>query len=118
MAHDSYLSTHVLNTTRGGAAAGVAVELWRLEPQPGLIVATVTTLDGRNAVPLLAEADFVAGVYELRFHMGAYFRGIGLAADPAYLDVVPVRVTLAAGQGHYHVPLLCSPFSYTTYRGS
>src|SRR4051794_18045684 len=118
MAHDTYLSTHVLNTTRGGAAEGVVIELWRLEPQPVLVLQTVTTRDGRNAEPLLPEPGFIPGTYELRFHVGSYFKRLGLATDPAYLDVVPVRVTLAAGQGHYHVPLLCSPFSYTTYRGS
>jgi 5-hydroxyisourate hydrolase len=116
--HDTYFTTHVLNTTKGGAAEGVVVELWRLDPSPGLIVKTVTTKDGRNADPLLHEDGFIPGTYELRFHVGPYFAALGLAADPPYLDVVPVRVTLKAGQGHYHVPLLCSPFSYTTYRGS
>ena len=82
------------------------------------IITTVTTKDGRNADPLLPEAGFIPGRYELRFHVGAYFADAGLASDPPYLDVVPVRIHLAAGQGHYHVPLLCAPFSYTTYRGS
>jgi 5-hydroxyisourate hydrolase len=118
MAQDSYLSTHILNTAKGGPAAGVTVELWRLEPDPAHIITTVTDKDGRASQPLLPEAGFVPGRYELRFHMGAYFQGSGLAADPAYLDVVPVRVWLAPGQGHYHVPLLCAPWSYTTYRGS
>ena len=118
MAHDSYLSTHILDTARGRPGAGVTVELWRLDPEPVQIATTVTDRDGRGATPLLPEAGFVPGRYELRFHIGAYFQAAGLAADPPYLDVVPVRVTLAAGQGHYHVPLLCAPWSYTTYRGS
>ena len=115
---DSYLSTHMLDTARGRPAAGVAVELWRLEPEPVLLRATVTDADGRARDPLLPEAEFRPGRYELRFHVGAYFADAGLAADPPYLDLVPVRITLAAGQGHYHVPLLCSPWNYTTYRGS
>ena len=118
MAHDSYLSTHILDTARGRPGAGVTVELWRLDPDPAHLVTTVTTKDGRNADPLLPEAGFVPGRYELRFHVGAYFTAAGLASDPPYLDVVPVRIHLAAGQGHYHVPLLCAPYSYTTYRGS
>lgn len=118
MPHDSYLTTHLLDTASGRPAAGVTVELWRLEPEPERLVTTVTDADGRARDPLLPAAGFVPGRYELRFHVGAYFRAAGLAAEPSYLEVVPVRVNLAAGQGHYHVPLLCSPYGYTTYRGS
>lgn len=118
MAHDSYLSTHVLDTARGRPGAGIRVELHRLSPGLVAIADVVTDADGRSPVPLLPEAGFVPGVYELRFHIGAYFAAAGLASDPPYLDVVPVRVTLLAGQGHYHVPLNCSPYGYTTYRGS
>lgn len=118
MTDASILSTHVLNTALGIPAVGVAVELHRLEPDPALVCSTRTTADGRSAMPLLPDADFRPGRYELRFHIGEYFRSLGLGADPPYLGVVPVRVHLAAGQGHYHVPLLCSPWSYTTYRGS
>ncbi len=114
----SYLTTHVLDTARGRPAEGLAVELHRLDPQPALLCRTVTDRDGKARDPLLPEDRFVPGRYELRFHLGAHFAALGLAADPAYLDVVPVRVFLAAGQGPYHVPLLCSPWSYTTYRGS
>ena len=116
----SYLTTHVLDTARGVPAEGVAVELHRLEADgtATLLRRTVTDRDGRARDPLLPEAGFVPGPYELRFHLGAYFARLGLAGDPPYLDVVPVRVSLAAGQGHYHVPLLCSPWSYMTYRGS
>ena len=118
MAQDSYLSTHMLNTAQGIPAEGVAVELWRLEPEPVLLARSVTTADGRTRDPLLPEAAFIPGLHELRFAVGDYFERRGLAGDAGYLDVVPVRIRLAAGQGHYHVPLLCSPFSYTTYRGS
>ena len=118
--HASYLSTHVLDTACGVPAEGVAVELHRLESDGAatLLRRTVTDRDGRARDPLVPEEGVVPGRYELRFHVGAYFARLGLAADPPYLDVVPVRVFLAAGQGHYHVPLLCSPWSYTTYRGS
>lgn len=116
--HDSYLSTHMLNTAEGRPAEGVGIELWRLEPAPVLLVSTVTTADGRNQAILLPEAELIPGLHELRFAVGAYFHGRGLTPAEGYLEVVPVRIRLAAGQGHYHVPLLCSPFSYTTYRGS
>lgn len=116
--HDSYLSTHMLNTAEGRPAEGVGIELWRLEPEPALLCRTVTTADGRNAAALLPEAELIPGLHELRFAVGAYFQARGLTSAEGYLDIVPVRIRLAAGQGHYHVPLLCSPFSYTTYRGS
>jgi len=109
----SALTTHVLDTVRGGPAIGVRIELLRLDPEGPVVVAdTVTNADGRTDAPLLSPATFRAGVYELRFHVGAHFGGAG------FLDLVPIRVTLAAGQGHYHVPLLCSPWAYSTYRGS
>lgn len=118
MAASSILSTHVLNAAEGVPAEGVAVELWRLDPAAELVLRTATDGGGRAEGALLPTEGFVPGRYELRFGIGAYFRGRGLGADPAFLDEVPVRVFLAAGQGHYHVPLLCSPWSYTTYRGS
>ncbi len=119
MSRSSYLTTHVLNTALGIPAEGVVVEFVRLAPEGEVpVTRTLTDRDGRAADPLLPEEGFVAGRYELRFHMGDYFARLGLGADPPYLDIVPVRVFLAAGQRHYHVPLLCSPWSYTTYRGS
>ena len=118
MAETSILSTHVLNVAQGVPAEGVSVELWRLQPAEELVVRTTTTADGRASEPLLPPAAFQPGRYELRFGIGEYFRGRGIAGDPPFHDVVPVRMSLADGQGHYHVPLLCSPFSYTTYRGS
>lgn len=104
------LTTHVLDTARGRPAAGVAVTLRR----DGEVVArAVTNADGRTDAPLLEGADLMAGVYELTFAVGDYFRG-----DGGFLDEVPVRFTVAAGAGHLHVPLLVSPGGYTTYRGS
>jgi 5-hydroxyisourate hydrolase len=114
----SYISTHMLNTARGIPAAGVVIEFWRMAPAPTLLVRTETDADGKARDPLLAEEDFIPGRHELRFFVGDYFRSQGLAEDPAYLDVVVVSVGLRPGQGHYHIPLLCSPWSYTTYRGS
>jgi len=114
------LSTHVLDTVSGGPAANVAVELYRLEPDGTrtLVTERRTNADGRTDAPLLAGADFRSGTYELLFHIGDHFRATGAPiADPAFLDVVPLRFSLAA-DGHYHVPLLCSPWSYSTYRGS
>jgi hydroxyisourate hydrolase len=109
----SALTTHVLDTARGVPAPGVLVELFRItEGAPVKLAEHCTNADGRTDAPLLAGADFAAGRYELRFHIGAYF------GEAGFLDVVPIAVTLAEGQGHYHVPLLCSPWSYATYRGS
>lgn len=112
------LSTHVLNTAEGIPGAGIRVELWRLDPAPAQVAEAETNADGRTPAPLLTPATFRAGRYELRFHIGAYFRARGIAPEPAFLDVVAVQVGLADGHGHYHVPLLCSPWSYATYRGS
>lgn len=114
------LTTHALDTARGVPAAGMAVELWSLPPLGAAVpVATMAlNADGRTDAPLLTAEAFLPGTYELRFFVGDYFRRLGLAADPPFLDVVPVRVSLRAGEGHYHVPLLVSPWSYSTYRGS
>lgn len=114
------LSTHVLDTVTGGPAVDVKVELYRLVPGGGrsLVTERRTNGDGRTDAPLLAGENFKAGTYELVFHMGDHFRATGAkAAEPPFLDEVPLRFTLAE-DGHYHVPLLCSPWSYSTYRGS
>jgi 5-hydroxyisourate hydrolase len=112
------LSTHVLNTAEGIPAEGVRIVLWRMDPEPAVVSETITNADGRTAAPLLGPGDFRAGRYELRFHIGAYFAARGITPDPRFLDVVAVNVGLEDGRGHYHVPLLCSPWSYATYRGS
>ena len=115
------LTTHVLDTSRGCPAGGVRVDLSAVEPDGRLrLIRTVTTsADGRTDAPLLAEGEMAAGRYEIAFHVGEYFRATGApAADPPYLDVVPVRFAIAEPDAHYHVPLLVSPWSYATYRGS
>lgn len=112
------LSTHVLNTAEGIPGQGVRVALWRMDPEPAVVTDTMTDAEGRTVDPLLPPGSFRAGRYELRFHIGAYFAARGIAPDPLFLDVVAVSIGLADGRGHYHVPLLCTPWSYTTYRGS
>lgn len=116
------LSTHVLDVVSGGPARGVAVELRRLSPGGAMepVAKAVTDADGRTHAPLLAGADLQAGAYELTFYVGDHFRAEGTPglADPPFLDVVPIRFGVADPDGHYHVPLLVSPWSYSTYRGS
>jgi 5-hydroxyisourate hydrolase len=103
------LTTHVLDTAAGRPAAGVGIVLRR----GGVVVAeTSTNADGRTDAPLAEGDAFVAGTYEIEFAVGGHFAGEG------FLDRVPVRFTIADPTGHYHVPLLCSPWSYSTYRGS
>ncbi|MDE1567632.1 hydroxyisourate hydrolase [Aquabacter sp. P-9] len=114
------LSTHVLDTVRGTPASGVEIELFRIakDGTRSRLTACTTNADGRTDAPLLAGEAFQAGTYELVFQVGAYFAHTGApAAEPPFLDVVPLRFTLA-DEGHYHVPLLCSPWAYSTYRGS
>jgi 5-hydroxyisourate hydrolase len=114
------LSTHVLDTSHGRPAADVRVELFALEGQDRIPVASArTNADGRTDAPLMAADAFRTGTYEIVFHVGAYFRSQGSdAADPPFLDLVPIRFSIAEPNGHYHVPLLVSPWSYSTYRGS
>ncbi len=114
------LTTHVLDTAHGRPAAGLRIELYRLEGEARHPVAeAVTNADGRCDGPLLEGDAFAAGVYELTFHAGAYFDALGLALpEPKFLDRVPVRFGVAEPEGHYHVPLLLSPFGCATYRGS
>jgi 5-hydroxyisourate hydrolase len=115
------LTTHVLDTTRGRPASGVAIELHALAADGArtLVASVRTNADGRTDTPLIAAAEARAGAFELSFHVGAYFRAVGIAlADPPFLDVVPIRFAIADPQAHYHVPLVVTPWSYSTYRGS
>ena len=110
------LTTHVLDTAAGKPAAGVRITISRDGETVGEMI---TNDDGRGDGPLLAGADFSPGVYELAFHVGDYFRRREPApAEPPFLDVVPVRFGVSEAGAHYHVPLLISPFAYSTYRGS
>ena len=112
------LTTHVLDTAAGRPGAGMAVSLYRLDADRELVVSTVTNADGRTAEPLLDGASWRPGRYELQFDAGRYFADRGVAQnEPPFLDVVVIRFGLA-GDEHYHVPLLVSPWSYSTYRGS
>ncbi len=115
------LTTHVLDTARGRPAHGVAVELFEIAPDGArtLIAATRTNADGRTDAPLIAASDARVGRFELAFHVGDYFRGFGTPlVDPPFLDVVPIRFAIADRDAHYHVPLVVTPWSYSTYRGS
>ena len=107
------ISTHVLDTSQGRPAGGVRVELFRAG---ALVASGVTNRDGRTDQPLLEADRLSIGTYELQFHVGEYYRSQGNPGK--FLDVVPVRFSVEDAGAHYHVPLLCSPWSYTTYRGS
>jgi 2-oxo-4-hydroxy-4-carboxy-5-ureidoimidazoline decarboxylase len=115
------LSTHVLDVHGGAPGAGVPVELWELSRQSDsrLLTRTVTNNDGRTDRPLISDRPVPIGSYELRFAVAGYFKARGVAlAEPPFLDVVPIRFSVAEPEGHYHVPLVVSPWSYSTYRGS
>lgn len=113
------LTTHVLDTALGKPACGLVIELHRVEDGRFRHIADATTnAEGRCDAPLLDGPDFVPGQYELRFHAGDYLRAAGCdLSAPAFLDVVPIRFGIAEVT-HYHVPLLLSPYGYSTYRGS
>jgi 5-hydroxyisourate hydrolase len=117
---DGWLTTHVLDTARGCPAAGLRITLCRIEGQSrSKLAEAVTNADGRTDAPILPAGKLVAGRYELVFHAGDYLRAAGLAGDdPLFLDEVPVRFGIADAAAHYHVPLLLSPYGYSTYRGS
>jgi 5-hydroxyisourate hydrolase len=111
------LTTHVLDTSTGRPAAGLALALIRLA-DGAVVTRRVTNSDGRVDIPLLEGDAFRPGTYELLFEVGDYFRRSGHSLpEPAFLDVVPIRFGLA-DESHYHVPLLVSPYGYSTYRGS
>jgi 5-hydroxyisourate hydrolase len=114
------LSTHVLDTMHGCPAAGMRVQLWRDGPQgPALVRELRLNDDGRGDGPLLDASTMATGRYRLSFAVAEYFRGKGVTlSDPPFLDVVQLDFGIADVQGHYHVPLLCTPWSHATYRGS
>ncbi len=116
------LTTHVLDTMHGCPAAGMRIELFRFDPVTGealRVREVVTNGDGRVDGPVVQPGDLLAGRYELVFHAGDYFRLRGVTLpEPSFLETVPVRFGIADGDAHYHVPLLLSPWAYSTYRGS
>jgi len=114
------LTTHVLDTALGKPAAGVKIALFRITKDGSEKIAeTVTNADGRTDAPMLQGAGLTVGSYELVFGAGAYLRASGQAkGDVLFLDDIPIRFGVPDASAHYHVPLLISPFSYSTYRGS
>lgn len=120
-----FLTTHVLDTMQGIPAVDLQIQLWRLtmlgEQQElrELLVTVRTNSNGRTDVPLLQNEEFLPGVYELVFAVGDYFAARQVALpEPTFLAMVPVRFGIADASAHYHVPLLVSPWAYSTYRGS
>ena len=114
-----YLTTHVLDTARGCPAAGLKIELFAIEGEKRTHLKTlITNDDGRTDEQILPEGAFGMGTYELVFHAGEYLDRTGTPPEePKFLDVIPIRFGMSE-QTHYHVPLLLSPFGYSTYRGS
>jgi 5-hydroxyisourate hydrolase len=114
------LTTHVLDTASGCPASGVKIDLFSVGDGGRLMSLTsvITNNDGRVDGPVVEGDQFQAGVYELHFHVGEYFRRVFTPVGQSFLDVVPVRFGISVVDEHYHVPLLVSPFGYSTYRGS
>ncbi|MCR9158681.1 MAG: hydroxyisourate hydrolase [Rhodobacteraceae bacterium] len=115
-----YLTTHVLDTAKGCPAAGLKIALYRVSGNSHRKIAeSVTNEDGRTDSPILPMETFQTGTYELVFFAGDYLRASGQAGDdPLFLDEVPIRFGMSDAAAHYHVPLLLSPYGYSTYRGS
>ena len=112
------LTTHILDTANGQPAAGVAVRLFSLHGERSLLTTLYTNEDGRTDSPLLEGDDMQAGTYELEFDIGDYFAARGsTVSEPPFLNTVVIRFCVNSDE-HYHVPLLASPWSYSTYRGS
>ncbi|MBX8463642.1 MULTISPECIES: hydroxyisourate hydrolase [unclassified Deinococcus] len=118
--HGAGLSTHVLDTARGRPAAGIRVELRAVQGQTRTLLAgAVTNADGRTDAPLIARGELRPGTFELTFHVAPYFADMaGVEGAAPFLDEITLRFTVADAAAHYHVPLLVSPWSYSTYRGS
>ena len=113
-----YLTTHVLDTAAGKPGDGISLQLFRLGDDRKQIYTGVTNADGRTDKPILSEEDFALGTYEIVFDVGDYFAVSAIpASSPPFLGDVVLRFTISEDE-HYHVPLLVSPWSYSTYRGS
>ena len=117
---EGYVTTHVLDAGRGCPAAGMRIELWRLEGEGRRKVReVVTNADGRTDAPVIPKGEMETGVWELVFHAGEYLDAAGVGGEsPRFLDVIPIRFGIADAGEHYHVPLLLAGYSYSTYRGS
>ena len=115
------LTTHILDTANGCPGEGITIALWKLDSKidsKTLLKTLKTNHDGRTDKPLLADEELEAGIYELVFSVGNYFARYGNYPDPLFLDEIPIRFGISDIKAHYHVPLLVSPWSYSTYRGS
>ena len=113
------LTTHILDTAYGKPAGGVQVRLYRIDETRILLKSDVTNTDGRLDSPMLDDETMTVGKYEIEFDIGDYFRALDAPMDePAFIDDVVLRFGIANAEQHYHVPLLASPWSYSTYRGS
>ncbi len=114
------LTTHILDASKGQPGSDIKIELYRVEGERTTLINTVyTNSDGRTDSPVLEGKDYLPGKYQLVFHTGPYMKKSGVELlEPAFLDDVVIRFGIAAGEEHYHVPLLISPYSYSTYRGS
>lgn len=116
------LTTHVLDTAHGKPAAGMKIALWRVNPRSSekiLLKTLMTNQDGRTDAPVLADEQLQEGIYELVFSVGEYFARLSVnIPNPPFLNEVPIQFGIADRDAHYHVPLLTSPWSYSTYRGS
>lgn len=117
---NGFLTTHVLDTARGVPAAGMTIDLFSIEGETRAHIRSMTTNDdGRTDSQILPAGEFATGIYELVFHAGDYLDANGTPAeDPRFLDIIPIRFGISDADSHYHVPLLLSPFGYSTYRGS
>lgn len=117
---EGYLTTHVLDTATGRPAQGILIALYRVSGNSHRKIAgTVTNSDGRTDAPMLAGKDFRFGNYELIFDVGTYLDANGVPPEePRFLSIIPIRFGISDEAAHYHVPLLISPFGYSTYRGS
>ena len=117
---EGYLTTHVLDTARGVPASGIRIALYRVSGNSHKMIAeAVTNSDGRTDAPILPKEKFKSGEYELIFFAGEYLDACGVPAEnPRFLSTIPIRFGISDAESHYHVPLLLSPFGYSTYRGS
>ncbi len=114
------ITTHVLDTSRGTPAANMGLELWDVACKPPeLLMSGTTNTDGRFDGPILSGNGLKNSIYEIRFSAGDYFRSyLGDLPEPAFLDIIPIRFGISDADNHYHIPLLVSPYGYSTYRGS
>lgn len=119
MSELGFLTTHILDTARGCPAHNVAIELYKLDGDSRTHMISMTTNDdGRTNSPLIPKGQLVCGTYELVFSIGAYFKGHLPDSEHPFIDMVPIRFGIDDDTSHYHVPLLASPFGFSTYRGS